>query len=160
MKKDLSVLMTVISISILLFTVASCTHEQSPQEAPKLIGSGGWDKDTAYSKMFDPKTIETISGEIISIDKIIPIRGMFHGYQMIVKTDKETISVHTGPGWFMEQKRVKFMPKDKVEVTGSRINFDGKPVIIGTEVKRDDYTLKLRDETGFPVWDGWWMSYP
>jgi hypothetical protein len=50
---------------------------------------------------------------------------------------------------------VKIEPKDKVEVTGSRITFDGKPAIIAAEVKKGDEALKLRDDNGFPVWSGW-----
>ena len=29
-------------------------------------GGGGWGWGTPYSKMYDPKTVETISGEVVS----------------------------------------------------------------------------------------------
>lgn len=77
------------------------------------------------------------------------------GVHLIVKTEKETIDVHLGPGWYIENQDVKIMPADKVEVKGSRITFQGKPVIIAAEVKKGEETLKLRDENGFPVWAGW-----
>lgn len=44
-----------------------------------------------------------------------------------------------------------------MEVTGSRVTFDGKPAIIAAEVKKGGETLKLRDEKGRPVWSGWMM---
>jgi len=72
-----------------------------------------------------------------------------------VKTDKETISVHLGPGFYIENQDIKLETKDKVEVKGSRITFGGKPAIIAMEVKKGDEVLKLRDEAGFPVWSGW-----
>ncbi len=73
----------------------------------------------------------------------------------MLKTDKETISVHLGPGWYIEKQDINIEPKDKIEATGSRITFGGKPAIIAAEVKKGDEVLKLRDENGFPVWAGW-----
>lgn len=69
----------------------------------------------------------------------------------MVKTDKEVISVHLGPGWYIDNQDTKIEPKDKVEVRGSRITFKRQQAIIAAEVKKGDKTLKLRDENGFPV---------
>jgi hypothetical protein len=118
-------------------------------------GSGGWGPGTQYNRMYDPKAMETISGEVISVDRITPAKGMSGGVHMNVKTDKETISVHLGPSWYLENQDVKIEAKDKVEVKGSRISFGGKPAIIAAEVKKGDEVLKLRDDAGFPVWSGW-----
>ena len=148
MKKNTGTLTAVISILILLYAT-----ESFAQRGWK--GSGGWGMGTAYGKIYNPKTVETISGEVVSVDKIKPIKGMSYGVHMTVKTDKETISVHVGPGWYIENQDIKIEPKDKVEVTGSRITFEGKPAIIAAEVKKGDEILKLRDENGFPVWSGW-----
>ncbi|HWP92104.1 MAG TPA: DNA-binding protein [Thermodesulfobacteriota bacterium] len=118
-------------------------------------GSGGWGMGSQYNKMYNPKTVETISGEVVSVDKITPMKGMSYGIHLTLKTEKETISVHLGPGWFIERQDIKIEPKDKIEVTGSRITFEGKPAIIAAEVKKGDEILKLRDENGVPVWAGW-----
>jgi hypothetical protein len=105
--------------------------------------------------MYDPKTVETISGEVVSVDAITPMKGMGYGVHLVLKADKGPISVHLGPGWYLENQDVKVEPKDRVQVRGSRITFDGKPAIIAAEVTRGDETLKLRDEAGFPLWSGW-----
>lgn len=115
-------------------------------------GSHGWGMGSAYVKTYNPITVETVSGVVISIDKITPITGMSYGIKMSVKTDKEVISVHVGPGWFVEHLDIKLEPQDEVEVKGSRITFEGKPAMIAAEVKRGSVTLKLRDENGFPAW--------
>jgi len=73
----------------------------------------------------------------------------------MVKTDKEILSVHLGPGWFIENQDIKIEPKDKVEIKGSRITFEGKPALIAAEVKKGNEVLKLRDDSGMPVWSGW-----
>jgi len=118
-------------------------------------GSGGWGPGTQYNRMYDPKAVESISGEVISVDRITPAKGMSGGVHMNVKTDKETVSVHLGPSWYLENQDVKLEAKDKVEVKGARISFGGKPAIIAAEVKKGDEVLKLRDDAGFPVWSGW-----
>ena len=73
---------------------------------------------------------------------------------LMVKTDKETIAIQLGPAGYMEKHNIKIEPKDKIEVKGSRITFEGKPTILTAEVKKGDKILKLRNETGSPVW-GW-----
>ena len=80
---------------------------------------------------------------------------MAGGVHMNVKTDKETISVHLGPSWYLENQDVKIVAKDKVEVKGSKISFGGQPTIIAAEVKKGDEVLRLRDDAGFPVWIAW-----
>jgi len=73
----------------------------------------------------------------------------------MLKTEKETISVHLGPGWYIENQDIKIELKDNIEVKGSRITFEGKPAIIAAEVRNGDEVLKIRDENGFPFWSGW-----
>ena len=127
------------------------------QRGPGMMwrGSGGWGPGTQYNRMYDTKTVETISGEVTSVDRITPAKGMTGGVHMNVKTDKETISVHLGPSWFLEYQDVKIAAKDKVEVKGSKISFAGKPAIIAAEIKKGNDVLKLRDDAGLPVWSGW-----
>ena len=125
------------------------------QGGPRWRGSGGWGPGGQYARMYDPKTVEMISGEVVKVDRIAPIRGMSSGMHLVVKTDNEEVSVHLGPLWYLENQDVKIAPKDKVEITGSRVTVQGKPAIIAAEVKKGDQTLKLRDEAGVPAWSGW-----
>ncbi len=146
-------------ISVLIGVVAllglfSMSHSFA-QQGMQWRGGGGWGAGAQYSRLYDPKTVETISGEVIDVDVITPVKEMCYGVHLMVKTEKETISVHLGPGWYIENQDTKIEAKDKVVVTGSRITFEGKPVIIAAEVKKGDEVLKLRDEKGFPFWSGW-----
>lgn len=125
------------------------------QQGMKWKGSGGWGMGSEYGRMYNPQTVVNISGEVISVDKITPRKGMRYGVHLIVKTDKEAISVHLGPGWYIENQEIKIEPKDRVDVKGSRITLDGKPTIIASEARKGTQILKLRDKNGFPVWSGW-----
>lgn len=143
----ITVLMSIFALSIVVGSFA--------QGRMGWRGSGGWGQGSKYCRMYTPQTLETISGEVLSVDKITPRRGMHYGIHLMVKTEKEEISVHLGPGWFIESQDTAIEPKDQVEVTGSRITYEGKPAIIASEVKKGDKVLILRDKNGFPAWSGW-----
>ncbi len=118
-------------------------------------GSGGWGPGSQYGRMYDPKTIESITGTVEKIEKTAFGKGMSSGIHLILKTDKETIAIHLGPSWYIENQDIKILPGDKVDIKGSRVTFQGKPAIIAAEVKKGDEVLQLRDENGFPAWAGW-----
>ena len=118
-------------------------------------GGGGWGSGMPYSRLFNPQTVETISGVVVSVEKIAPMRGMANGVHAVVKTDKETISVHLGPDWYITNQDVRIEANDQVEVKGSRITIEGAPALIAAEVKKGADVLTLRDESGLPVWAGW-----
>jgi hypothetical protein len=118
-------------------------------------GGGGWGPGTSYARMYSPQSIETVTGEVLSVERITPVKGMSYGIHIMVKTDRETISIHLGPAWYIENQDVKIAPGDRVEVKGSRITFEGKPALIAAEVKNGDQVLTLRDADGFPLWSGW-----
>ncbi len=142
------ILISILMACILVYAVESFA-------GMKWRGSGGWGQGSQYGRMYDPKTVETITGTVEKVDKIIPSRGMSYGVHVTVKTDKETIDVHLGPGWYIENQDVKIMPGDKIDVKGSRVTYQGKPVIIAAEIKKGDEVLQLRDESGYPSWAGW-----
>ena len=118
-------------------------------------GSGGWGMGSQYNRMYNPATVETLSGAVETVDKVMPMKGMHSGVHVVLKTDKETISVQLGPEWYIERLDTKIQKGDKIEVKGSRVTFAGKPAIIAAEVKKGDSTLMLRDSAGIPAWAGW-----
>jgi len=132
-----------------LFLLVAATAYAAPGRG------GGWGMGSSYQRMYNPATVETVTGTVQSVQKTTPMRGMQYGIHLIVKTDKETIPVHLGPGWFIEKQDQQIAKGDSVEVKGSRATVGGKPVIIAAEVKKGDEVLKLRDENGVPVWAGW-----
>jgi hypothetical protein len=131
------------------------------------MGMMGWGMGSAYNRMYDPATVETVKGEVASVDTFsmmaamkepYPMMGRQHyGIHAMLKTDKETIPVHLGPGWFIENQDIKIAAKDTIQVTGSRITYNEKPAIIAARVIKGQHELRLRDENGVPAWCGWRM---
>ena len=98
---------------------------------------------------YDPKTVETLEGKVLSVDKMQQ-RG--RGVHLMLQTDKETVAVHLGPSWYIEKQTPKIETNDTVTVTGSRVTIEGKATIIAAQVKKGNEVLKLRDENGVPAW--------
>jgi hypothetical protein len=125
------------------------------QELRDWQGSGGWGMLSPYSKMFDPRAVEIIKGEVLAIEKFIPLKGMSCGLQIMVRTETDTIAAHLGPEWFMENQDAHIERQDIIEIKGSRITFDGKPIVIAMEILRRTDVLRLRNTNGFPAWVAW-----
>jgi hypothetical protein len=77
-----------------------------------------------------------------------------------MKRKQDTVAVHLGPLWFMENQEMALSVQDTVGVKGSRVTFNGKPAIIAAEVAKGDSTLVLRDAQGYPAWSGWRRRNP
>ena len=143
-------------LSVLMSIFALCIAVDSFAQGRMGGGrGGGWGHGSQYGSMYNAQTVEIISGEVVSVDKITPMRGMHYGIHLMVKTEKEEISVHLGPGWFLENQDMDIEAKDQVEITGSRITYEGKPALIAAEVRKGENVLVLRDKNGFPAWSGW-----
>lgn len=112
--------------------------------------SAGW---SSGARMYDPKTSETVSGTVIKIEQTSSNGpGNAGGVHLLLKTSKEEISVHLGPAWYVDKQALKIAVQDTIAVHGSRITFAGKPAIVAAEVKKGDQVLKLRDDSGTPLW--------
>ena len=100
---------------------------------------------------YDLKTVETVQGVVVAAPRPTPKGGMPERAQLTLKTEKETLTVYLGPGWFLEQG-MKIRDLDRIQVTGSRIMVQGQPALLAGEVRKGDQALKLRDERGQPLW--------
>jgi len=142
-------------IMIALIAVVGMLLLLSEESLAQRGRGGGWGPETQYGRMYNPQTVETVSGEVVKVEKITPVKGMSRGIHVLLKTDKETVPVHLGPAWYIDNQEVTIKEKDKLQVKGSRINFQGKPAIVAAEVVKGDQVLVLRDQNGVPAWSGW-----
>ena len=110
-----------------------------------------------YKKIFDSKTIKTISGQVIKIDQVSEF-GFGEQLRLTVFIDKkEILPVYLGPAFYIigPWQAKQFILGDKVTASGSRVTVSGVPLMIATTVKRGKEVLRLRDKDGIPEWIGW-----
>jgi hypothetical protein len=150
--KKIATAVTILGVSVLLLATDALG------QGFRWRGGGGWGPGGQYGRLYDAKTVETVNGEVTSVQEMIPFKGMGNGVHLMLKTDTETLSVHLGPVWYVERQDTEIDVGDKIDVKGSRISYEGKPAIIAAEIHKGDEVLMLRDATGIPMWAGWRRS--
>ncbi len=131
---------------ILSLMLAAAAWGQSPADRP---AKKDWGQ---YYKIFDPTTVETYRGEVVTVDQLIPGGGMSNRAWLALKTDKGMILIIMGPTWYHQEKNFKIEHRDVIEVKGSMISSLEEPIVIAIEVKRGDQVFRLRDDSGYPTW--------
>jgi len=106
--------------------------------------------------MYDPGQVETVRGRVVSVDPVNSRGGRGPGgmHAILETNNNEQIEVHMGPSWFWDRQAVQISPDEAIEVTGSRIDWGGEPMMIAGQITAGGQTLNLRDDEGFPVWSG------
>jgi hypothetical protein len=130
----------------------SGTPPQTPQAAaPAAPGKAAIGKK---GRMYDPQTVETITGKVVSLKSLTARRpGRPARVSMLLNTDKGKIRVTLGPADYLNQQTLKPAVGDQVEVKGVAVTYHNRTSFIAGEVKKGDQVLKLRDEaTGRPLW--------
>ena len=140
-------------LSMLLTMVCATTAFTAPWRGWR--GSGGWGPQGVSSDIYNPATVESLSGEVLAVERVIPPNGLGAGIHLKLKTEKEIVSVHLGPAWYIERFMAPVEKGDTIEVKGSRVTITGKPAIIAADVKKGDALLNFRDDRGMPAWNGW-----
>lgn len=117
-----------------------------PGYAAARYPGSGWDP---YREIFDPKTIETVTGKIVRVEYYDQIR-------LVLYTDaKKPVLVVVGPIGFFESQGKILTRGNLVTITGSIVTFDDTPIMIATTIKEGNEELQLRDKEGHPFWIGW-----
>lgn len=110
--------------------------------------------DDEITRQFNPQSITTLTGAVQSIGTFEPQMGGGERLRLQVRTeDNRMVVVYAGPRAYAAAQHLSFAPGDTVTITGSKATLNGREVIIATEVRKGDQTLRLRDPQGRPVWE-------
>jgi hypothetical protein len=101
---------------------------------------------------YDEKTVETIGGRVLSIEKTTPEKKRGYWIDLMLQTEKETIAVQLGPAWYIDKQTPRIEANDTITVTGSRVTMDGRSAIVAADITKGNELLKLREDNGIPVW--------
>jgi DNA/RNA endonuclease YhcR with UshA esterase domain len=128
--KTMAILFSVLSISGTLFAQEMRQHRQ----------------------FYDSTTVKTISGKITSVDSQAAPRGDIYMVRLTVQDTSGTTSVIVGPSSYLESQGISFNKGDSIQVTGSQVSFRGNDMMIAGQIITAGKTVKLRDDSGKPVW--------
>lgn len=105
-------------------------------------------------RVYDPKTVETVAGEVLSISRG-GAGGAGGGVHLVLRTGSgTTLSVRLGPASYVDQQSTRIETGDRVEVVGSRVGTGKDAAIVAAEVRKGQEKLLLRDASGIPRWRG------
>jgi hypothetical protein len=101
---------------------------------------------------YDVKTVETITGRVLSVENITVPKRRGYLVQVMLQTDREVIPIHLGPLWFIVKETPRIEVNDIITVTGSRMMLDGRTVVVAADIAKGNELLKLRQNDGIPFW--------
>ena len=117
----------------------------------------GWERVSRFNSFFNQDSMVHITGEVTNIDRAYkPLADMAEGLAVTVKTDDgKSHLVVVGPGWFTQfyKKKWDIAVGDRVDIRGSEVKVDGKPMIMATRGRKGDLEMTVRNRQGRPVWD-------
>jgi hypothetical protein len=80
--------------------------------------------------------------------------GLPHLVYLTLQTGEGKITIFLGPSLYVDNLPVQIKILDRIQVTGSKIMWEGSPVVLAAQAKKGDNVLKFRDPNGVPVWSG------
>jgi len=102
---------------------------------------------------YDPATETVFKGTVVEVrDRQCPVSGGMGSHVILKLADSTTIEVHLATTRFVKEYELVFSPGDELEVTGSKVVFEGVETIFARQVKRGNDLYVFRDKDGKPVW--------
>jgi DNA/RNA endonuclease YhcR with UshA esterase domain len=108
--------------------------------------------DTMAEQDYDAKTVETITGKVLSVENTTPAKKRGYWVDLTLQTGNGTIAVQLGPDWYIHKQTPRIEVDDMITVTGSRVTIDGKSAVVAANITKGNQLLKLRDNNGVPFW--------
>ncbi|MCL5279441.1 MAG: PRC-barrel domain-containing protein [Planctomycetes bacterium] len=106
---------------------------------------------------FNPATITTIDGTVIDEGKFkATATGPDMIWLRVHTTDGRTVLVNLGPRNYVSTQDFYIVRGDQIHLTGSEVATAaaGRRVFLPTQVTYNSHVLRLRSETGTPLWEG------
>jgi len=102
---------------------------------------------------YNPATEGVFKGAVEEVrDRQCPVSGGMGSHVILKLEDGTTIEVHLAATKFVKEYELVFNKGDVLEVTGSKVQFEGVDTIFAREVKRGNDLFVFRDKDGKPVW--------
>jgi DNA/RNA endonuclease YhcR with UshA esterase domain len=102
---------------------------------------------------YNPATEAVFKGTVQDVsERECPVSGGMGSHVILKLDDGGTIEVHLAATKFVQMYELVFAKGDRIEVTGSKVEFEGVSTIFAREVKRGNDVFVFRDKDGKPVW--------
>jgi sporulation protein YlmC with PRC-barrel domain len=106
---------------------------------------------------FDPATITTIDGTVLNVGKFkAAATGEDMLWLRVRTTDGRIVLVNLGPRRYVSAQDFYIVRGDRIHLTGSEVAtaVADKRVFLPTQLTYNNHVLRLRSDTGTPLWEG------
>jgi DNA/RNA endonuclease YhcR with UshA esterase domain len=107
----------------------------------------------ANAPKYDKSTEVKLKGTVEDVrDYQCPISGTMGAHLTLKLQDGGAIELHLAATKYVKSYEMVFNKGDEIEVTGSKVKFNGADTILAREIIRGQDSFVFRDENGKPVW--------
>ena len=115
----------------------------------------GWESDSEYNQLYDPKERDSIKGDIVKFITVTPMKGMAPGTAFILdEGGGDKVVVHVCPESYASGRETGLRRGDWVKVKGVWADVGDESVFMAAKIRKDnDYAFKVRlTSDGTPFW--------
>ena len=115
----------------------------------------GWEIDSEYNKLYNPKERDSIKGDIVKFITVEPMEGMAPGTAFILdEGGGDQVVVHVCPESYASSRETGLRRGDWVKVKGVWADIDDESIFIAAKIRKDNnYAFKVRlTSDGQPFW--------
>lgn len=125
-----------------------------PVEGAERQGTSPWMAGSDYNSLYKADAVRTIHGTVKSVGTFRLEGTSIRGLSLQIVTDEgKMMTVHVGPYPYVERQNTIFHPGDKVTIIGSPASWNGRDVVLASQIKVGDKTVDLRSNEGKPLWN-------
>jgi len=99
---------------------------------------------------YDTATVVSVTAIVTEVRDVqsAPLDGIY----LTVKVNGEPTRVYVAPADFVKAFGITFKKNDVLEITGSKVTFEGAALILAREITKSRTDMMLRDTSGKPFW--------
>lgn len=135
-----------LAVGLLLFLAGNALAQAT--------GLTGWEKDSAYNRLYNYKERDSIKGKVVKFKEVVPLPGMAAGTAFIFNEDGKEILVHVCPLAYADAKKSGIRKDVNTKIFGCWATIDGQDVFLAAKIKQgDNFEFKVRlTKDGTPFW--------
>ena len=99
---------------------------------------------------YDTATVVSVTAIVTEVRDVQT--GPLDGVNLTVKVNGQPIRLYVAPAAFVKSFGVTFKKNDILEVTGSKVTFEGSALILARDITLFRTDMILRDASGKPFW--------
>ena len=142
-------------LSILIVSVLSLTGIAGGAMSADNTGYNGWEVNSEYNKLYNPKERDSIKGHILKFVKVTPLKDMAPGTALILdEGGGDKVNVHICPVSFASAREIGLKRGEWVKIKGAWADIGDETVFLAAKIKKDEgVTFKVRlTGDGTPFW--------